>query len=167
MKKSSIPFFLACAVLLVGVTTSACADDATKLAKIEAIADASHFDQLISQVMDQVSAIANSQFKQLGLLEEDRPAAEELQKSMMALLADTLTVQRLRPMVVKTYSETFTEPELTSILEFYQTPGGQAYLQKMPALMQKTMVAVQDLMKDMQPEVNKIIQDFAKRYEPQ
>jgi hypothetical protein len=167
MKKNFKTSFLVCASLLLGFTASARADEGAKLAKIDAILDASHVDRLIQQTMDQLETMTTNQIKQLKLPDESRPAAEELRQKVVALVAGKLNWQSLKPVYVRLYADTFTEEELGSILDFYRTPAGQALLDKMPLLFQKTMETVQDLIKDLIPETSKMFQDFAKKYKSQ
>jgi len=41
---------------------------------------------------------------------------------------------------VKAYAETFTEAEIAGAVEFYKSPAGQAILDKITQLLQKTML---------------------------
>lgn len=55
-----------------------------------------------------------------------------------ALLLEEFNWKTLKPLYVKVYAETFTQQEIDGLVAFYKTPAGQAYVAKMPAVMQKS-----------------------------
>ncbi|MDO8890960.1 MAG: DUF2059 domain-containing protein [Sulfurimicrobium sp.] len=87
-------------------------------------------------------------------------AIGNMKSRMTTLVQGTLTWEKLEPMYLRFYKETFSEEEVSGILAFYKTPSGQAMIQKMPVLMQKTMVEFQKQTSGMAPQMQKIQQDF-------
>lgn len=49
----------------------------------------------------------------------------------------------LKPMYVQLYQESFTQEEVDGLVAFYRSPAGEALTNKMPTVMQKTLVLVQ------------------------
>ena len=88
-------------------------------------------------------------------------AIGNMKSKMTTLMQGNLTWEKLEPMYLRFYKETFSEEEVSGILAFYKTPSGQAMIQKMPVLMQKTMVEFQKQTSGMTPQMQKIQQDFA------
>lgn len=91
---------------------------------------------------------------------KQQAAIDKMKKRIVALLDDELSWKRFEPLSINLYKETFTEEELQGMLKFYQTPAGQAVINKMPTLMQKTMVAVQGMTQDLEPQLQQIEEDF-------
>ena len=79
---------------------------------------------------------------------------------MVALVQGEFAWEKLEPMYLRIYKESFTEEEVAGMLSFYKTPAGQAVIYKMPALMQKSMLEVQKMMFGFAPQIQKIQQDF-------
>jgi hypothetical protein len=93
---------------------------------------------------------------------KQQAAIDKMKKRMVGMLDDELSWKRFEPLSIKLYKETFTEEELQGMLKFYKTPAGQAVINKMPTLMQKTMMAVQGMTQDMEPRLQQIEEDFQK-----
>ncbi|GAB4088979.1 DUF2059 domain-containing protein [Hydrogenophaga soli] len=51
---------------------------------------------------------------------------------------DELNWATFKPMLMRIYSDSYTQEELVGMLDFYKTPAGQAMVNKMPMVMQKT-----------------------------
>ena len=83
-----------------------------------------------------------------------------MQNRMVSLMQGELAWEKLKPMYVRLYKESFSEEELTGMLDFYKTPAGQAVIQKMPVLMQKTMLEVQKMLSEATPQMQKVEADF-------
>jgi hypothetical protein len=112
-----------------------------------------HFDSLMSNEIQQA-------------LQGKKPSAQEQQaitnmkNRMVAVMQDELTWDKLEPLYLRLYKETFSEEELAGMLDFYKTPAGQAVIEKLPALMQKTMIEMQHVVGNAMPKMQKIQEEF-------
>jgi len=75
--------------LALGLAPFAHADEASKMAKLEEMLALTHADRLVQQIMVQVQPRMTNQMKQMNLPDDARPAAEEMQKRIMALIAES------------------------------------------------------------------------------
>lgn len=87
-------------------------------------------------------------------------AIERMTSRMVAVLQSELTWEKLEPMYLRLYRDSFTEEEIGGMLAFYRTPAGQAVIGKMPMVMQNTMVEVQRMIAALAPRMQRIEQDF-------
>ncbi len=87
-------------------------------------------------------------------------AIDKMKTRMLGLMKDTLAWGKLEPSYVRLYTETFSEDEVAGMLAFYRTPAGQAVINKMPLLMQKNMVLVQQILAGVTPQIQQIQRDF-------
>lgn len=62
-------------------------------------------------------------------------------------------------MFIQLYLDVYTEEEIDGIVSFYKSPVGKAMIEKAPVLMQRMMPMMQKLMGDMQPEIQKIVEE--------
>ncbi|NNM81178.1 MAG: DUF2059 domain-containing protein [Burkholderiales bacterium] len=92
---------------------------------------------------------------------KEQKAIDHMLERTSALLKANLSWEKLEPMYVRLYKETFSEEEVKGMLAFYRTPSGQAVIHKMPLLMQKVMLETNTMIRSMSPEMQKIQQDFA------
>ena len=59
------------------------------------------------------------------------------------------------------YVKTYTESEIRAILEFYKSPAGKKFIEKMPELMQQSMAISQKNMPTIMNKVTKISEEMA------
>ncbi len=132
---------------------AASADEASKTAKIEEIFQITNAKQMVQQVLEQMRSMQRAQIANMA--PAARPKAEEEQNKMSQVLAERMSWDKLQPRLITLYAETFTEEELEGTLAFYKSPAGRAMLEKMPALMGRTMIMAQEMMADALPEMRK------------
>jgi hypothetical protein len=87
-------------------------------------------------------------------------AIDNMKNRMVAVLQGQLAWEKLEPMYLRLYRESFTEDEIGGMLAFYKTPAGQAVINKMPLLIQKTMTEIQTMSTGLAPQMLSIQKDF-------
>lgn len=60
-----------------------------------------------------------------------------------AIVKEQIAWDKLKPAYVQIYTEAFTQEEVNGLIAFYRTPVGQATIEKMPKVMQKTFAVNQ------------------------
>lgn len=90
---------------------------------------------------------------------EQKKAFDTMQDKIDALLKQELSWEKLEPLYVQIYRDSFTQEEISGILAFYETPVGQALIKKMPLVMQKSMEDMQKRMGELVPKLQKIQQE--------
>ncbi len=124
-------------------------------------------EKLIDQVMQQVSASTQQQMSAMNVPPEMKAASEQMNKELMTYLRQTLDWTKLKPQFVDMYADVFSEDELRQVLVFYKSPAGQAFLDKTPQLMQRSVTMMQGLMADVMPHIQEITGKFQKQIEEQ
>jgi uncharacterized protein len=113
-------------------------------------------DQLKIQ-MDSLMASAVRDAQQGQTLTPERQAIlDRMRSKMTAVITQTLNWNDLEPMYVRTYRASLTQDELDGMLEFYKSPAGQAYIKKLPVIMQNIMGEMQGMIKPMQQQMAEI-----------
>jgi hypothetical protein len=84
---------------------------------------------------------------------------ERTTQRAIAMVHEQLSWQTLKPQYVKIYRDTFTQEEIDGLIVFYSSPAGQAYLARMPLLMQKTMAIMQSELAEVMPRMAQIIRE--------
>ena len=82
---------------------------------------------------------------------------------MMTTVTSMLDWETLKPIYVKLYAEAFSDAEMDGIIAFYKSPAGSAMVDKTPGLMQKANDAMQERMKAIGPEMQKIMQELKEK----
>jgi hypothetical protein len=143
-----------CALLL---TPLAFADQASKDAKIEQLFQAMNIEAQQKQMLAQMQQMVISQVKAQLPSEADKAKAEDMQKKMFGLIEQETSWQKLKPVMVKAYGDTYTESEIDGILAFYKSPAGKAMIEKQPTLVSKIMTGMQSQMANIMSEVEKLM----------
>jgi hypothetical protein len=113
-------------------------------AKTEKMIDSmlANVDQAMRRSMD-----AAMQGQQLS--PEQRQVADAAAVRFMQVMREELTWDKLRPLYVQIYQESFSQQEIDGLIGFYESPAGIAYVEKMPTVMQKSMSVMQSRMASM------------------
>jgi hypothetical protein len=76
----------------------------------------------------------------------------------MSGFKEILDWSKLEPMYVRVYQKSF-KGEVDGMIAFYETPAGQAVINKMPVVMQNTMNEVQQMMAPAVQRIQRMQQD--------
>lgn len=157
------------AVVLVAVMlgcSSARADEASKHAKAEQLFVLLHMDRMMDQLMvgvkSQVQQIVQSMPGSDEATPEQKKQIADFQQRVLGLVNDKLGWKALEPDFISLYASTYTEEELDGILAFYKSPVGQKMIDKTPELTAKSTEITQQKMREVQPQLNQMVQDFMK-----
>jgi hypothetical protein len=149
--------------VLLFAPVTACAAQASD-GSIKQLLAVTKAEKLIENMRAQVDSVMNKSIQQA--LNGQTPTTRQQQviskmkNKMTALVQGELSWEKLEPMSLRLYKESFTEEEVSGMLAFYKTPAGQAVIQKMPVLMQKTMFEMQKMASGLVPKMQGIEQEF-------
>lgn len=139
----------------------------SKQAKVEELLQLTHMDHLMSQMIDQMTArmkaSSDQQAATMHFTPEQKTIYDDYQQKLNQLMASYLNWDKMKPVMVQVYSDTYTDDELNGILNFYRSPAGQAMVAKSPQLMNKTMSAMMQQMGTLQPQVQQLSKEFAEK----
>jgi hypothetical protein len=150
--------------LIIGVTLLSCAssvraDEASKSAKAEELLQLTQGDQMMKMMEPMMKGMRAQMDKDMSA--EQRAKVGEMQGKMMELVAGSLS--KVKPALVKVYTDTYTEEEIDGILAFYKSPAGKGFLQKMPEVMQRSMPVMMKMMGDLQPEIKTMMEGMKEK----
>ena len=93
------------------------------------------------------------------LTPEQQEIIDKMTERLSELLSGEFTWEKFKPQLVQIYTESFDQQEVNDLLTFYRTPSGQALIDKMPTVMQKSMGVSQNMLKDFMPKMQQVIRD--------
>lgn len=91
---------------------------------------------------------------------ELKAVMDRVQKKTMEVLKEELDWTVLEPLYVTVYQEHFTQAEVDAMLTFYRTPVGATVIEKLPVVMQQSMVKMQNRMGPMLQKLETIQKDM-------
>lgn len=90
-----------------------------------------------------------------------RKAMEASTRAFAEVMREELSWQKMKPDMVRAYADTFTEAEVLGAIAFYESPAGQAFVEKTPQLMQKSMALSQKRMQSLIPRMKAAVEKAA------
>lgn len=137
-------------VLLLTSSWAACAaqpsaesiDTLLRITKVEKLLDSLYSN--MEAVMRQ--ALAQS-VEGKTLTPEQKRFLDNAPKRYVATMREELAWESLKPMYIEIYQNNFTQDEIDGLIAFYKSPTGRAFVDKMPAVMQQSMLAMQNRFK--------------------
>ncbi len=111
-----------------------------------------NMEQTMRQTMQHMSAGQN-------LNDEQKRVLESTPKKFAEVVRQEFTWDKLRPVYINIYQESFTQEEIDGLIAFYRTPAGDALVKKMPLVMQKSMAAMQGMLGPMVDKMKVAMQD--------
>lgn len=97
-----------------------------------------------------------------SLSAEQQRVVDELPVKFVATMRQEFNWSTLKPQYVRLYQETFEQSEIDGLIAFYASPAGQAFIDKMPLVMQKSMSIVQEQMRTLMPRIGQTIEQTMK-----
>ena len=147
---------LALALALAGQANAAPASRAS----LEALFQLTHADTMVDGVYDAMRKSMSQTFAQDARQRGASPARQRIEAKamddMMALVRGEYNWAVLEPEMIDAYQKTFTEEEVTAMINFYSTPAGQAAITKIPQLMQAVMAGSQTRIQALLPRIRAI-----------
>jgi hypothetical protein len=98
---------------------------------------------------------------QTKLSAKDATEIAAMQEKIFALVDQEMSWQIIKPEMVRIYGESLTPDEVKGITAFYKSPAGQAFLDKQPLILQKTVEWQQKMMVSLIPKMQGVIQSEA------
>jgi hypothetical protein len=158
MKKMFYP--LLALALWSGAATAAPASEASVRQLLAVTQAQSLLEGLRGQVDGLIQNTVQQALKGKTPTPKQQQAIAQMTTQMAAVVQAELAWHTLEPMYIRLYKSAFTEQEVAGMLAFYKTPAGKAVIQKMPTLMQQTMLEVQKMAVGMGPKIQKIQDQF-------
>jgi len=132
-------------------------------ASVKQLLELAQAHKLIDTMTSQVDTLMKSAMQQVT---NGRPVPIEAQKifdkchnDVMTIMREEFSWEKLEPMYVRIYQKSFSQQEVDGMIAFYKTPAGQAVINKLPTVMQNSLIEVQQMMGPMMQRIQKMQQD--------
>ncbi|MCX6967980.1 MAG: DUF2059 domain-containing protein [Verrucomicrobia bacterium] len=156
MKKALLTLLLAISPLFTFAQTAAVRPDIDELFTVMRL------EKTMQSTMEQVrKMVPQMTANMIGKMSENDPAAMQKakasQEKLFALIYDEMSWEKLKPLMAAVYAESLTPDEVRGVTEFYKTSAGQAFLNKQPVIVQKSIAMQQKMMMDLMPKIQAVI----------
>lgn len=134
----------------------ACASETTHREATEEMLIATGINKTALSVSNQVISMMEQFYFQMGLPQDTMPVFEKYSQQMKELLEAEMSWDKIKDDIVTAYMEVYTQEEVEQIAEFFKTPVGKKYVDTLPELTQKLIVAAQQNMQRISPQMQEI-----------
>jgi|ERR1700724_1225856 hypothetical protein len=150
-------------LLIAACTASYAAENPPSDVSVKKLLEVSQTQKVLDTMMAQMDGFMKQAIQQATqgqpLSPQLKKDIEKRQAEMMSILKEMLDWHKLEPMYIRVYEKTFTQPEVDNLIAMYQSPGGQALLNKMPIVLQNTMNEMQPIMQPIMQRIQRMQQD--------
>jgi len=117
-------------------------------------------DQVMKMIPKMTASMTSQAASKLPPAEAEKVSARSqiMQEKSMALLQEEMSWEKMKGPMSQVYAESLTPEEVKGITAFYKSPAGQAFLDKQPVIMQKTMAMTQKMMIGLTPKIQALVQ---------
>lgn len=137
-------------LLFISAASATAADAPPSDESLRTLFEVSKVKSLLDNISGQMNGMMKSTMDQAIAGQPSTPKQDQAianyQERMAAIMREELSWTKLEPMYLKVYRNTFTQSEIDGMIVFYQTPAGEAMINKMPQVMQQTMTEMQGQM---------------------
>lgn len=148
------------------LSTSAAMAAPASEASINELLTASRAESLMESMYGHIEALVRQGLEQKlngqTLNDEQKRVVAQAPGRIAAMMRQEFSWKSMQPMYVSIYREAFTDEEIQGLTRFYQTPDGQALLNKMPLVMKRSMELMQVQMQVVLPKVEAMMKELAR-----
>ena len=116
----------------------------------------------MEQVKKVIPQMMASMVAQGKISQAEGEKSKAIQEKIFTLVQEEMSWQKRKADFAQIYAESLTPEEVKGITAFYKSPAGQAFLDKQPLIMQKTMVMQQKMMVELMPKIEALVESETK-----
>ena len=114
-----------------------------------------------SQMDGMMKNIMQQSMKDQTLSAAQQKALDKFQAKVVAIQKEELNWEKMEPMFLEIYSNSLTQEDVDGMITFYKSPAGQSFINKMPVIMQQTMISMQKMMAPMMEKMKIVSQELS------
>ncbi len=118
--------------------------------------------ELLEQTTTQMTRMFSAMSQRPDITAAQKKIIKTYEQKATDLLKTELTWNKLENEFVDLYTEVYTEPELTELTRFYETPVGKKMLEKTPELMARSMQISQQHVQLLIPKMQQLMMQMGK-----
>ncbi|MFC3096030.1 DUF2059 domain-containing protein [Alteromonas sediminis] len=121
--------------------------------EIDRLFTAMQADQMTQQMWTQMQGLFSQMTQDLNVDAAANEIIKQYQKELVSLLQQEMSWEKMAPEIRHIYAQNFTVDEITKMAEFYESPAGQAFVERMPIVMQESMQLGQRMAMNAMPKL--------------
>lgn len=123
-------------------------------------------DKIVDSMKGQLEMVFRQIIDQMNIQEADKPKLEKYTQRFETIMKEDMNWAKSKAQYLDLYTATFTEKELNALVDFYKSDLGKKVTEKMPELMQKSMMVARTHMDTVIPKLESLTEEMRKEFEP-
>lgn len=148
------------AITLICAPQVSFSEEQAKRASIEELLEVSNVESMVDAMYEQMDQMLLQMSAQLQIEESEKPIMDKFMSRVTDLIREEVSWEEMKGPIFDIYQKHFSEKEVRDLTAFYQTESGQAMVEKMPNLMQDSMLVSQGMISNVMPKVLELAQEF-------
>jgi hypothetical protein len=161
LKYSLFVLLLACVTTFGGDVTSTKETKPTE-ESIKKLLEATKARKMVDDMASQMDGYLNTTMQRAlkgrTVGPEETRVMEKMRTDLVKMLKEEMAWENYEPMVIRIYRDSLTQEEVDGMIAFYQTPAGQAMINKLPLVMKNMMAELQPMILRVSEKAQKIVE---------
>ena len=123
-----------------------------------------HTEEMMSSIQTQVNSLTNNiiqdALKGEQISPEKQKALDKFKEKLEDIRNQELSWAGMEPMMISIYADSLSQEDVDGIINFYKSPAGQAFIQKMPVMIQQSMLQMQAKIKPLMEKIKQAQQEL-------
>lgn len=143
--------------------TFAFADQPPSDASVRELLDVMQAHKIVDTIIGQSDTLGRTAVQQAlngrTLDAQEQKILDSQLDKVHGVILRELSWDKISPMYLNVYRTTFTQKEINDMIAFYKSPTGQAVIEKLPLVMQQSMMQMKTYIANIMPQIQQINQD--------
>ena len=139
--------------------------DGTKRETVEELLRLTNADAIIDSAYAQTDQVLQNMGRQLGIRPSEQAIFDRFTSRVAEQMRKEMTWEKMKEPMIQVYMKHYTEKEMQDMIAFYSTDTGRSMVQKMPAVMQDSMLVSQQLLMEFMPQVQTLSRELRQELE--
>lgn len=119
-------------------------------------------DQFVRQVFEHVKEQQRQQLQQMNGSEEQTAVITTYFNKIYDVIQTEMSWDKIKDDYIDLYLSVYSQEEIEALISFYEAPLGRKVIEKMPELMEQSMLISQKYMMKMLPKIQEIQQEMSR-----
>lgn len=136
------------------------AGDEQKREDIENLLALMNVDAMVENMYSQMDKMMMGMAKQAGIQPSEKVIFERFMLKMTAAMKEEVSWAKMKDPLIDVYVKHYSDKEIADMVAFYNSESGRSMIQKMPAVMNDSMLVSQGLMQEFMPTIQELTAEF-------
>jgi hypothetical protein len=141
------------------------AEEGVKRETVEHLLKVMQAEKIIDVMYGQVDKMFQGFARDLGVSESEQPIFEKHLSRVAAAMREEMSWEKMKEPMIDVYLKHYTEKEMSDLVAFYSSESGKSIINKMPMVMQDSMLISQSMLKGFMPRMQQIMMELQQELE--